>query len=124
MAQSREADGLRHIPERSLCASVPRLYEGQRARQYMFGNDPCISWANFTYKDIYTLNQDIHAWGLGNMVYTIVSDIEKRPEEYKPAIVDGFYINRDGNDLLLMKREGALSTDTSRKKNIRITVSI
>ena len=50
------------------------------------------------------------------MVHTIVSDIEKRPEEYKPAIVDGFYINRDGNDLLLMKREGALSTDTSRKK--------
>lgn len=53
-------------------------------------------------------SQDLHAWGVQPMVTDLVSTVNSFQEQHIANLVDGFQINRDGQDLLRFEREGAM----------------
>jgi hypothetical protein len=52
-------------------------------------------------------SQDMTAWGMEPMLSEIITAISTHPADYKPGLFDGFLVNRDGQGMLLMKRQGA-----------------
>lgn len=47
-------------------------------------------------------------WHVADSCESIIEDIAKHPEDYLPDMVDGFFINRMGYELLYIKRKGAV----------------
>ena len=59
-------------------------------------------------------NSDLHARGLTRLLTTIVQDIATNQKDYRPNLLDGFTINKDGQDVLRLEREDAKPDDKSR----------
>jgi len=91
------------------CTVFPKtesLKQDAPAKRYKYSCSP--EGCNFSQiiSDL-SVDPDFCAFGLDKHLVRFVQDIEKHPDFYKPAIYDGFQVNREGRDLFRLEREGA-----------------